>query len=89
MNIKNERVHELARRAARLTGESQTSVLEAALTQYLAGMGGTAADDRLQASRMDLVRSLVADFNAGLTHDQRSGFRAAFDDLYDEAGLPR
>ena len=31
LNIKNERVHELAREAARRTGMNQTSVIEAAL----------------------------------------------------------
>ncbi len=35
LNIKNERVHELVREAARRTGRSQTSVVEAALEAYL------------------------------------------------------
>jgi len=35
LNIKNERVHDLARRAARVTGLSQTSVIEEALVDLL------------------------------------------------------
>lgn len=35
LNIKNERVHELAREAARRTGKSQTSVIEEALVNLL------------------------------------------------------
>ena len=31
LNIKNERVHALAREAARITGKSQTGVIEEAL----------------------------------------------------------
>ncbi|MGH3425128.1 MAG: type II toxin-antitoxin system VapB family antitoxin, partial [Nocardioidaceae bacterium] len=35
LNIKNERVHDLAREAAQRTGRTQTSVIEEALAQLL------------------------------------------------------
>jgi antitoxin VapB len=36
LNIKNERVHELAREAARVTGKSQTAAIQEALERLLA-----------------------------------------------------
>jgi len=82
LNIKNERVHSMAREAARRTGRTQTSVIEAALELYLAQVptdDGSGADQRLDA----------------LLEDVRTRLRAAdarvldTDDLYDESGLPR
>lgn len=35
LNIKNQRVHDLAREAARVTGKSQTSAIEEALERLL------------------------------------------------------
>lgn len=35
LNIKNQRVHDLAREAARITGKSQTSAIEEALERLL------------------------------------------------------
>lgn len=75
LNIKNERVHELAREAARRTGTSQTSVIETALERLLAEL----ADE---ASALD-------DLITGLQHDIGQRGPLATDDLYDEAGLPR
>lgn len=59
LNIKNERVHALVREAARITGKSQTSVVEAALESYLAEHGADPAQTDL-ARRFDAIRSLSA-----------------------------
>ncbi|MEZ5184948.1 MAG: type II toxin-antitoxin system VapB family antitoxin [Candidatus Nanopelagicales bacterium] len=75
LNIKNERVHELAREAARRTGMTQTSVIEAALERFLVELteDATALDDLI----------------AGLQQDVKTRGPLSADDLYDDAGLPR
>lgn len=83
LNIKNEQVHALAREAARRTGMSQTSVLEAALRRYLDTL------EDVPASRADRVRALVREFNAALSEDDRTAMRRAAQELYDADGLPR
>lgn len=74
LNIKNERVHDLAREAARRTGMSQTSVIEVALERLLADMSDEGTIDRLIA---------------GLQKDVATHGRLSTDELYDEAGAPR
>lgn len=77
LNIKNERVHALAREAARLTGKNQTSVIEEALEKLLAELSRAQETQR----RHDLIRAIQADHAstpAGIT----------IEDLYDEDGLP-
>ena len=83
LNIKNERVHALAREAAARTGRSQTSVIEEALERYLAEAVPSARRDRAEA-----VRTLVGEFRAGLEETDRRAIRADLDGLYDEHGLP-
>lgn len=82
LNIKNERVHELAREAARRTGKSQTSVIEEALTRLLDDITREeSADERLAnllAIAEDMQKRLAASGQGPLTTD----------DLYDERGLP-
>lgn len=74
LNIKNERVHDLAREAARRTGMTQTSVIEAALEGLLA--------------RMDADSGAIDHLIAGLQKDI-GPHSLTTDDLYDDAGLPR
>jgi antitoxin VapB len=83
LNIKNERVHQLAREAASRTGLSQTSVIETALLQYLRSL-----DDDKDAKRRR-VDEILAMFDAHLTDEDRAAMGRDLDDLYDEAGLPR
>lgn len=80
LNIKNERVHELAREAARRSGQSQTSVIEEALRQLLEAMSD--APDR----RRQVVEGLLADVDRRLTDEQRA--RLTTEHLYNEQGLP-
>lgn len=75
LNIKNERVHDLAREAARRTGMNQTSVIEAALERLLA--------------QLDDEAGTIDQLIAGLQKDVGGHGRLSTDDLYDDAGLPR
>lgn len=87
LNIKNERVHELAREAARATGLSQTSAIEEGLRLLLARHGA----DPDTAARAARVERLLA---MGKRHrreevDPSRGI-VVVDDLYDPAtGVPR
>lgn len=82
LNIKNERVHALAREAARRTGRSQTSVLEEALELLLADL---AREPQTEARRAR-VGAILDDVDERLTDDDRADMGT--DHLYDERGLP-
>ena len=82
LNIKNDHVHLLARQAARLTGMSQTGVIELALERYLADLAQPDA-----ATRLVRVQAILADVDHRLTDEDRTALST--DDLYDDAGLPR
>lgn len=86
MNIKNERVHALARRAAAVTGGTQTSALEAALEEYLERHGGpaSAAEDRLERASV-----LVGQIRDGLDLGTGASLADEVADLYDVHGVPR
>jgi antitoxin VapB len=87
LNIKNERVHALAREAARVTGKSQTGAIQEALERLLAAYDADPAEARVSA-KIDLVTGLVADY-VGDPGDKERGLRRV-EDLYDEStGLPR
>ena len=58
LNIKNERVHELARQAAAATGKTQTDAIEEALTRLLADYD-IDPDERRLAAKADRVHSIV------------------------------
>jgi antitoxin VapB len=76
LNIKNDRVHALAREAARRTGRNQTSAIELALERLLADL----ERDGGSATRLDLIRSMQ---HAAAEADLGT------ESLYDEEGLPR
>ena len=87
LNIKNERVHDLAREAARLTGKSQTGAIEEALVRLLREYDADPARART-AAKVDLVRGVVAAYRADPGNDDREIARV--EDLYDDAtGLPQ
>ncbi len=87
LNIKNARVHDLARQAARLTGKSQTGAIEEALERLLRDYGADPESARV-ARKVDVVRSLVAAYR---DDPGRVGPEVkTVGDLYDDAtGLPR
>ncbi|MBM7517239.1 type II toxin-antitoxin system VapB family antitoxin [Nocardioides nitrophenolicus] len=87
LNIKNERVHALAREAARITGKSQTSVIEEALVKLLAeyGLDPVEADRK---RRMDAVTQIALEWQDLPVLDGEDRIREV-EDLYDtETGLP-
>lgn len=85
LNIKNERVVALARRAAEITNTSQTGAIELALTELLR-QHGERADDAASRARFDLARGIAAEYVADPGH--RDSLRP--EDLYDAGtGLPR
>lgn len=86
LNIKNPRVHTLAREAARRTGQSQTSVIEEALVRLLADLEPETDHLAERAARLDDVFALI---KAEVTDADRAAMQAVEDDLYDDQGLPR
>ena len=87
LNIKNEHVHDLARRAAKVSGLSQTAAIEEALTDMLVKYDDdpVAAERERRAARIkEMARRARARWDA-TPPDQR----VAVDDLYDpDTGLP-
>ena len=77
LNIKNERVHALAREAAQRTGLTQTSVIELALERLLASMPGS------EDARRARIERLLTELRTDITGP------VGTDDLYDDAGLYR
>ena len=63
LNIKNERVHELAREAARRTGKSQTRVIEEALEKLLADL----EHERRKVGLKEGIMAIAADDDFGHT----------------------
>lgn len=87
LNIKNERVHALARQAAELTGRSQTGAVELALEQLLRDHGIDPDDGRARI-KVDLARRITAEYSADRA--QANPAIADIESLYDPAsGLPR
>ena len=82
LNIKNERVHRLAREAARRTGRTQTSVIEEALGRLIDELDRA---DR-PARRATEVSRLLDDVDRRLSAEDRA--RLTTDELYDQDGLP-
>lgn len=85
LNIKNERVHALAREAARVTGKTQTGAIEEALEQLLASR----AQGEVQASELKTARITAAVERWRETASDRVDWSFDAEDLYDsETGLP-
>ena len=80
LNIKNERVHELARILSQATGKSMTAVIEEALDEKLRHLQEEEDRENRIAEVLAFIKSLGPP-PLGLTSDHS--------DLYDEHGLPR
>ena len=83
LNIKKDAVHALARTAAARTGLSQTSVIEEALTMYLAQLDDPADAQQRRRRASQLLEQLDAQLD-----DTARARLLDEGDLYDEAGLP-
>lgn len=81
LNIKNERVHALAREVARRTGRTQTNAIEEALVRLLADLDAVRPDDAIERAR-----EIAHDFERRLSAVDRE--RLSTDRLYDDRGLP-
>ena len=79
LNIKNERVHELARALSQATGKSMTAVIEDALDEKLRRLREEEDRDNQILEALTFIKSLGSP-PPGLTSDHS--------DLYDENGLP-
>lgn len=84
LNIKNERVHELARRAAKCTGRTQTGAIELALERLLAEYEDAAAfkSERISAAVarahgiiQELPPMTFEYMNDGLLYNEDGSFR--------------
>ncbi len=84
LNIKNERVHSLAREAAQRTGTTQTSVIERALEQLLASLDAQAEEE----ARRRRLEALLAEIRSTVTEQDRAAAQQAMDEMYDANGLP-
>ena len=86
LNIKNQRVHDLAREAARVTGKSQTSAIEEALVKLLREYDADPVDVERQR-RVQSIREILDWFDQNPGDPDRE--IKAIEDLYDEeTGLP-
>lgn len=85
LNIKNQRVHDLAREAARRTGMSQTRVIEEALDEYVSQLGDY---ESATEERMARIRQILDEIDAIVTDEVRVAVRQSMDEMYDENGLP-
>lgn len=85
LNIKNQRVHDLAREAAALTGTSQTSAIEQALERLIAEHRAEQAKN----DKMARFRELNTWLAANVTDEHRAAIDRTMAEMYDEDGLPR
>ena len=87
LNIKNERVHALAREAARVTGKTQTGAIEIALERLLQDHGEAPAVVE-RRRRLDAIHAIQLAW-ADEPRSERPGRIFEVGDLYDpETGLP-
>ncbi|SFS09804.1 Rv0623-like transcription factor [Agrococcus baldri] len=98
LNIKNERIHELVRELAALTGATQTGAVEEAVRRRLEELHATAGRRARPApkySQEEIQRRITAmersaeEFRSLTTAEQRRGMVEHEDWLYDEGGLPK
>ncbi len=81
LNIKNDRVHALAKELARRTGRTQTGAIELALTRLVEEL------DRQEGGRdrRQRIETTLADMQERV---RKSEVELTTDDLYDATGLP-
>lgn len=82
LNIKNERVHQLAKEAAARTGRTQTGAIELALEELLTRIKREESQEERRRRSYELIAELQAAAAA-------AGDGMSVEDLYDdETGLP-
>jgi antitoxin VapB len=88
LNIKNPHTHELVRRLADLTGQTQTGAVEDAVARRLAEVESGHTGATIDA-RWAQVEQILVEFRADVAPEERSRILHGSDDLYDDLGLPR
>jgi antitoxin VapB len=86
MNIKDPKVHAMARELAAKRGSSVTDAVRQALAAELAREAAPGPAN-LRATKLEAVRRIQASFCQRPAHDPRSA-RELQDSLYDSHGLP-
>lgn len=82
LNIKNPRVHALAKAVAQRTGKSQTGAIEEALECMLERLDSGDTADARKARLLRLAEEARADVDFVDSHRLQA-------ELYDESGLPK
>ena len=82
LDIRDQRVHDLAWEASERSGLSLTRVVEKALEQYLQGLDSPATAE----ARRLRVAAILGDIDARMTPEGRALLTT--DDLHDDSGLP-
>ena len=85
LNIKNERTHDLVKRLAQLTGQSQTKAVEDAVDRRLQELERAQGLPDYQWARVEAV---IEEAHRRLTPEQKAALAHAEEDLYDKSGLP-
>lgn len=85
LNIKNERTHQLVKRLAQLTGQSQTQAVEDAVGRRVKELERAQGLPDLQWNKVEAV---VKEAHLRLTPEQNAALTHAQEDLYGEDGLP-
>lgn len=83
LNIKNQRVCELAREAADRFNTTQVEVIERALQELLH------SKEQRRSERHARVMAAVATLQACFTEEEREAIRNVDKEIYREDGLPR
>lgn len=83
LNIKNQRVCDLAREAAERFNTTQVEVIERALQELLH------SEEQRRAERYERIMAAVEELHASFTDEERGALRNVDQEIYDEDGLPR
>lgn len=86
MNIKDERVHAMAKELASRRGTSVTNAVRQALEAELTRTTAPGTDN-VRSTKMEAIRQIQARFSELPIRDPRSS-RELQDSLYDDQGLP-
>lgn len=83
LNIKNQRVCDLAREAAERFNTTQVDVIERALQELLH------SEEQRRAERYERIMAIVNEIHDSMTDEEREALRNVDQEIYDEDGLPR
>ena len=85
LNIKNEQTHQLVKRLAQLTEQSQTRAVEDAVRRRLLELE---RERGLPDHQWSKVEAVIGRAHQHLTSEQKAALANAEDEIYDEHGLP-